>query len=623
MLLLLLIQYSIQAQKCCLDCQDDLKTLTKGLVLLEKIDLKQGTSTTVNTNVYVSYRSGNAQKFWASVALATAGVAVSTQLHNGINAEGKSSIVSPILPLGVSVATLPSVWKNRPRNLPDASLEIQQKDAEGMVLNTWTQSLTKAARNDAELLSVSIEKPLRKGTLEVYLRNASKNPVYYWGYETSKNTSKNNDIIFEAPPVSLSNRGCPDGFLPNGQGLCCNPFTGECVSENGGTPPPPPPPNPPVPQGCPSGYLPNGHGMCCNPFTGDCVSEGSINGGGSRGQSYTETKTETRTTLTGGSSGGCPVGYLPNGKGLCCSPSSDACVNETPATPSTEEVCVYYYSRVWTQWNGWGDWSLVDIQCTGGGGGGGTGGGTGNGDTGGNGGSSGSGGGSGGTGQNGNGTNNDGSVRTPTTPTPAQRNMPQPIWIYNGKGPLTGPMGPSSMSNDGGKIIFYFGGFPEMGQILNTNLAEVKVAYTKPITRNVDGTIIDGIWIWVPEGLPNEISSKYQVAAELCQNTYDGWAAIAQADADVAAASFKGFILSVGGTAAVTSGLIAYVEANYGIAVARQLSAVLLGYAALENMGVLDPIQFVTDIVKNAVYEKGQRGAQRKFVDCMIQRLSR
>ena len=189
-------QNNLQAQKCCVECQADVKVVSDKQVLLEKIDLKEGTLTTnINTNLYVSYRSGNTQKFWTNLVIATAGVAVSTQLNNSNLAEGKSAnSVSPLLPLGVSVATLPSIWKNRPRGIPQAGLWIQHRDTRGKLLETWEQPISSEAKNDAELLTVSIDKPLTAGTLEVYLQNGSKNGVYYWGYET---TSKVLSLYFK------------------------------------------------------------------------------------------------------------------------------------------------------------------------------------------------------------------------------------------------------------------------------------------------------------------------------------------------------------------------------------------------------------------------------------------
>jgi hypothetical protein len=231
---LLFTQKNLQAQKCCVDCQSDLKIITNKRVLLEKIYLKVGTtSSDVHTNLYVSYRSGNAQKFWGNLAIATAGVAVSTQLKNSNPSEGNgTNNISPIIPLSVSMATLPGIWKNRPRAVPEASLLIQHKDADGKVLDTWTQAISKFAKNDAELLSVTIEKSLKKGSLEVYLQNNSKNSVYYWGYETNSKRKQNNDILFESLPVSLSVvSSCPNGFLPNGNGRCFSPFTGQQVNE--------------------------------------------------------------------------------------------------------------------------------------------------------------------------------------------------------------------------------------------------------------------------------------------------------------------------------------------------------------------------------------------------------
>jgi hypothetical protein len=237
-------QHSLQAQNCCVDCQADVKVVTNNQVLLEKIELKEGTTTTLNTNVYVSYRSGNAQKFWANVAIATAGVAVSTQLNSstpiGAGDSKVQSSISPIVPLGVSVATLPGIWKNRPRGVPQAGLWLQHRDKKGKLLETWEQPISKEAKNGAELLTVAIEKPLTEGTLEVYLQNGSKNGVYYWGLQTVKNLQK---LPYKVNPQKLINNNaqkasriagystCPEGYLSNGEGGCHNPFTGEIIGE--------------------------------------------------------------------------------------------------------------------------------------------------------------------------------------------------------------------------------------------------------------------------------------------------------------------------------------------------------------------------------------------------------
>ncbi|MDZ7896479.1 MAG: hypothetical protein U5N85_00405 [Arcicella sp.] len=300
-------------------------------VLLEKIEIKEGSTSTLNTNLYVSYRSGNTQKFWANLAIATVGVAVSTQLQSTPSAEGNSlKSVSPLIPLGVSVATLPSIWKNRPRGIPQAGLWLQHRDTRGRLTNTWEQPLSSEAKNSSELLSINIDKPLSAGTVEVYLQNGGRNPVYYWGYETAKMLVKSKGIIVETPPLVFG-LGCPDGYLPNGNGRCCNPFTGDCIDEptgGDGNPTPPPPP-PPIPQGCPDGYLPNGQGMCCSPFTGQCVSE---NGGG------TPPPTPTPPLPT---PQGCPTGYLPNGNGMCCRPGTNDCVSEggLPTTTPVQQGC--------------------------------------------------------------------------------------------------------------------------------------------------------------------------------------------------------------------------------------------------------------------------------------------
>lgn len=179
-----------QAQKCCVECQTNVKTVSDKQVLLERIDIKEGTTlTNVSTNVYVSYRSGNSQKFWTNIAIATAGVAVSTQLNGNTNTtESKTASggVSPLIPLGVSVATLPSIWKNRPRGVPQVGLIVQHRDPQGKLLETWEQPISSEAKNSAELLTVNIDKTLSAGTLAIYLQNGSKNEVYYWGQQTEQ-----------------------------------------------------------------------------------------------------------------------------------------------------------------------------------------------------------------------------------------------------------------------------------------------------------------------------------------------------------------------------------------------------------------------------------------------------
>lgn len=151
--------------------------------------------------------------------------------------------------------------------------------------------------------------------------------------------------------------------------------------------------------GCPDGYLPNGNGMCCNPFSGDCVSEG---GGVETPSTYTETRTETRVTTTpsgGGGSASCPDGYLPNGQGSCCNPFTGDCVsvNQTGGvgnTCITITHCIDYYTRT-CDGGRCTEWAYAYSSCEsktecgggstggggpiGGGGGGGSGGGGGNG----------------------------------------------------------------------------------------------------------------------------------------------------------------------------------------------------------------------------------------------------
>jgi hypothetical protein len=304
---------------------------------------------------------------------------------------------------------------------------------------------------------------------------------------------------------------------------------------------------------------------------------------------------------------------------MCCNPFTENCIVEPPVTQSVSEICLNFYSRHWVPGSGWTPWHLDRSVCSSGGGTSGTGNG-GHGSTGGDGntgggngsGSSGSGTGSGG------GPSGDGSGRTDTGSNIniAKQNIPNPVWIYDGNGPVTGPFGPSSMSNDGGKIIFYFGGFPQMGEILNTNLSDIVVVYTKPTSPT------DGIYIWVPGDMPPIIRSKYEIAARTCQNTYDGWAAVAQSDAVIAGGALKIAIVALGGTGALTSGVVEYIATRYG-AKAAAVGAVVAGYSKLEDLGISDPVQLVVDIVEKSVLDDGLRIAQQKFVDCMVTRLSR
>jgi hypothetical protein len=219
---LLFTQNSLNAQKCCVECQADVKVVSDNQVLLEKIEIKEGTvATSLNTNLYVSYRSGNPQKFWANIAIATAGVAVSTQLSSSSpmtagDSKAQSGI-SPLVPLGVSVATLPSIWKNRPRSVPQAGLYVQYRDKSGNLVVTWEQPVSEEAKNSAELLTVNIDKPLSAGTLEVYLQNGSKNDVYYWGLQTVKNIAIDDKQIAKTalpkPNIPNNYTSCPGGYI--------------------------------------------------------------------------------------------------------------------------------------------------------------------------------------------------------------------------------------------------------------------------------------------------------------------------------------------------------------------------------------------------------------------------
>jgi hypothetical protein len=226
----------IQAQvaNCCAECQADVKAVSDKQVLLEKITIPKGSvMTNVNTNLYVSYRSGSVQKFWTNLAIATAGIAVSTQLGSSstpiIAGESRtqSNSVSPAIPLGVSAALIPSIWKNRPRGVPQAGLYVQHRDIQGRLLGTWEQPISKEAKNSAELLTVAIDKPLSEGTLEVYLQDGSKNEVYYWGLQTVKNIALDDFPIAKTvkpnKPIINEDGGCPDGEHIGSDGVSCQP----------------------------------------------------------------------------------------------------------------------------------------------------------------------------------------------------------------------------------------------------------------------------------------------------------------------------------------------------------------------------------------------------------------
>lgn len=231
---LVFTQSILHAQKQCIDCLSRINSVSNQQVLLEKFTIPEGAQTVhISNSLYVSYRSGNPQKFWANLAIATAGVVISTQLNKSITtSEGNSNStsISSAVPLGISIATLPSIWKNRPKGVPKGGLFILHRDSKGKLLNSWEQAISKDAENSAELLTLDINKPLSEGTLEVYLQNGSKNAIYYWGNQTIKDLVK----IEQSPAdiISLKEKQivatCPEGYLPNGQGLCCSTITGDC-----------------------------------------------------------------------------------------------------------------------------------------------------------------------------------------------------------------------------------------------------------------------------------------------------------------------------------------------------------------------------------------------------------
>ncbi len=233
-------QTQAQVANCCAECQADVKAIADKQVLLEKIEIPKGSvMTNGSANVYVSYQSGNPQKFWTNLAIATAGIAVSTQLGSSStpitagDSRTQGSSVSPAIPLGVSAALIPSIWKNRPRGVPNAGLYVQHRDLKGKLTQSWEQPISNEAKNSAELLTVAIDKPLSEGTLEVYLQNGSKNEVFYWGLQTVKNLQiEENDLPLQSELVSLlSTEGCPQGSLSNGKGQCYNSINKNIVTE--------------------------------------------------------------------------------------------------------------------------------------------------------------------------------------------------------------------------------------------------------------------------------------------------------------------------------------------------------------------------------------------------------
>lgn len=127
--------------------------------------------------------------------------------------------------MSVSVATLPSIWKNRPRGVPQAGIFIQHRDTQGNLLETWEQPISNEAKNSADLLNISMDKPLLAGTLEVYLQNGSKNEVFYWGLHTLKEIVIDENhftkITLPKPNKPIINElGCGDGTHDDGWGGC-------------------------------------------------------------------------------------------------------------------------------------------------------------------------------------------------------------------------------------------------------------------------------------------------------------------------------------------------------------------------------------------------------------------
>lgn len=220
-----LYQTNAQVANCCVECQADVKAISDKQVLLEKMEIPKGSlANNVSTNVYVSYRSGNSQKFWTNLVIATAGIAVSTQLGSNSTQAGDNRVqnnsISPAIPLGVSTVLLPSIWKNRPRGVPQAGLYIQHRDLRGKLLNTWEQPISSEAKNSAELLTVAMDKPLSEGTLEVYLQNGSKNDVYYWGLQTAMDVVVDKQlakiVLPPMPEKPIDSNRCEEGTHDNG-----------------------------------------------------------------------------------------------------------------------------------------------------------------------------------------------------------------------------------------------------------------------------------------------------------------------------------------------------------------------------------------------------------------------
>lgn len=236
-------QTKAQVANCCAECQADVRAISDKQVLLEKIEIPKGSvANNVSANVYVSYQSGNTQKFWTNLVIATAGIAVSTQLGGNStpvtagDSRTQSSGISPAIPLGVSAVLIPSIWKNRPRGVPEAGLYVQHRDLKGKLTQSWEQPISSEAKNSAELLTVAIDKPLSEGSLEIYLQNRSKNEVFYWGLSTiAKVTPLLKEVTLTKPEEqlisTLSIIGCPDGFISNGEGKCFNATSNKYVQE--------------------------------------------------------------------------------------------------------------------------------------------------------------------------------------------------------------------------------------------------------------------------------------------------------------------------------------------------------------------------------------------------------
>ena len=184
-------QNEIFAQVANQKLKGEIRTIKNERILLEKFQIPIGyVANNVNSIVYVNYNTGNKSKFIKNIIFAAAGVALTTKRKKTTDISNSSAKIPQIYPFGIGLSALSGIWKNRPKIIPKASLLIEHKDHNGKLLASWEQTITKEAKNSAELLSINIDKLITSGTIEIYLQNKSNNSIYFWADEVSKNVKQ-------------------------------------------------------------------------------------------------------------------------------------------------------------------------------------------------------------------------------------------------------------------------------------------------------------------------------------------------------------------------------------------------------------------------------------------------